>query len=68
MTIGSLIVSIALLAVAALHLVRGAATYTRRWRTLTPQEPFATLDRLYFGPLSLLLGAGFVLLTTGYMA
>ncbi|HCL63757.1 MAG TPA: DUF3995 domain-containing protein [Rhizobium sp.] len=53
---------------ALVFLARGAATYTGRWRTLTPQEPFATLDRRYFGPLSLLLGAGFVLLTTGYAA
>lgn len=52
---------------ALVFLARGAAAYTRRWRAWTPQEPFATLDRLYFGPLCLLLGAGFVLLTTGYM-
>ncbi len=68
MTILSVIVSIALLAVADRHLARGAATYTRLWRTLIPQEPFATLDRRSIGPLSLLFGAGFVLLTTGYIA
>jgi len=53
---------------ALVFLARGAAAYTRQWRAWTPQEPFATLDRLYFGPLCLLLGAGFVFLTTGYMA
>ncbi len=39
----------------AVFAARGVATYTRAWRALTPVEPFATLDRRYYGPLCLLL-------------
>jgi hypothetical protein len=41
---------------------RGALAYLRVWRQMTPQEPFARLDRQYYGPLCLLLGLGFLLL------
>jgi hypothetical protein len=33
--------------------LRGLAAFTPQWRKLTPVEPFATLDRRYFGPLCL---------------
>ena len=39
--------------------VRGIAGYTAAWRRLTPVQPFARLDRLFYSPLCLLLGAGF---------
>ncbi len=42
---------------AAIFVGRGAVTYTAFWRRLTPVEPFATLDRRYYGPLCLILGA-----------
>ncbi len=42
---------------AAVFVGRGAITYTAFWRKLTPVEPFATLDRRYYGPLCLILGA-----------
>jgi hypothetical protein len=37
---------------------RGIAGYTSAWRRLTPVEPFARLDRYYYSPLCLLIGAG----------
>ena len=46
-------------AVAAVVLVgRGLITYLPQWRLLTPQEPFATYDRRFYGPLAIGLGLG----------
>ena len=50
---------------ALVFLVRGALAYTSFWRRLTPQEPFATLDRTRYGPLCLAIGLGFVVLWLG---
>ncbi len=52
-----------LLAIAAVFLLRGIAAYLPAWRKLVPEEPFATLDQRYYGPLCLLLGASFLLFT-----
>lgn len=41
---------------------RGIAGYTAAWRRHTPMQPFARLDRLYYSPLCLLIGAGFLTL------
>ena len=41
-------------------LARGVAPYTSVWRRLTPEQPFATLDRLAYGPLCLALAAGYL--------
>ena len=49
-------------ALAALFLTRGVLGYTVGWRARHPVEPFATLDRRNYSPLSLIVGAGFVLL------
>ena len=38
---------------------RGAAAYAPFWRKITPMEPFATLDRKFYGPLCLAIGLGF---------
>ena len=38
--------------------LRGVAAYMPQWRRLTPEQPFATFDRRYFGPLCLFLCAG----------
>lgn len=48
---------------ALVFLGRGIAGYTRRWRALTPEEPFASLDRKIYAPLCLFIGVGFALLT-----
>ena len=41
---------------------RGVAGFTAAWRRHTPMQPFARLDRLYYSPLCLLIGAGFLTL------
>jgi len=47
---------------AAIFLARGAVGYTSGWRAQFSEEPFATLDRRNYSPLSLFIGAGFLLL------
>ncbi|WP_165352892.1 DUF3995 domain-containing protein [Loktanella sp. IMCC34160] len=47
---------------AAVFGARGVLAYTRWWRWLTPQEPFASNDRRYYGPMCLLLSAGYLVL------
>ena len=42
--------------------VRGALAWIPFWRRMTPVEPVATLDRHVFGPLSLLLGVGILVI------
>jgi hypothetical protein len=54
------------IALSLVFLARGVATYTPAWRKLTPERPFARLDTRIYGPLCLLLGAGFALLTKGF--
>ena len=49
----------AALAITLVFLGRGIAGYTSAWRRLTPLQPFARLDRLYYSPLCLIIGAGF---------
>jgi hypothetical protein len=52
--------------IAALFLGRGIAGTTQAWRRRFPEQPFAALDRRYYSPLCLALGAGFLaLLLTG---
>lgn len=53
---------------AFVFLARGVAAYLPAWRARVPQQPFARLDRRYYGPLCLVIGAGFILLATGYTA
>lgn len=52
--------SMAVGVIGAVFIARGAATYAAFWRNLTPIEPFATLDRRYYGPLCLAIGLGFM--------
>ena len=33
------------------------------WRRLTPEQPFADRDRLYYSPFCVLIGAGFLALS-----
>jgi hypothetical protein len=55
--------AIAGLAVAILFLGRGIIGFTPSWRRRTPEEPFATLDRHYYSPMCLLVGAGYLALS-----
>lgn len=41
---------------------RGFAGYLPAWRRLTPEQPFARLDRMLYAPLCLALGLGITLL------
>lgn len=56
--------SVILLGAALVFLARGFASFTKRWRRLAPQEPFATLDRTRYGPLCIGLGVGLAILGT----
>jgi len=49
----------ALLAAAAIFILRGLAAYVPAARRLSPEEPFATLDRRFYAPLCLILGIAF---------
>jgi len=42
---------------------RGAAAYVPAWRQRFSQQPFAAMDRTYYGPLCLLLALAFAGLT-----
>ncbi len=46
---------------AAVFVLRGLIAYTKKWRRMTPEEPFATYDRRYYAPLCLALGAGLII-------
>ena len=55
-----------LLGLAALVLIlRGLLSWVPLWRRMAPREPFATLDRYAYGPLSLLLGLGLIRVIIG---
>lgn len=47
---------------AALFIARGVAGYTAPWARLFPEEPFRTLDRKNYAPMSFVVGLGFLLL------
>lgn len=50
------------LMIGLVFLGRGVAGFTPWWRRLAPEQPFARLDRLFYSPLCLLIGLGFVIL------
>lgn len=54
-------------ALALVFLGRGGAAYLPAWRRLTPEEPFASNDRRFFGPLCLALGCGFLLILGAWL-
>lgn len=47
---------------AVVFIGRGVLGYTPAWRARFPTEPFATLDRKNYSPLSFWIGAGFLIL------
>jgi Protein of unknown function (DUF3995) len=47
---------------AAVFLLRGAAGYSTAMKQRHGAEPFATYNRLYYSPLCLAIGAGFLIL------
>lgn len=50
------------LVLAAIFIGRGAVGYTAGWRARFSLEPFASNDRRVYSPLSLIVGAGFLIL------
>ncbi len=52
----------ALSAVAAVFTLRGVLAYTPQWRERTPEQPFASLDRRFYGPLCLIIGGALTLI------
>ncbi len=54
--------TIGMIGLAAVFLVRGAAGVSPLMRRVCPEEPFATLNRWFYSPLCLLIGAGFAYL------
>lgn len=52
------------LMIALIFLGRGIAGFTPAWRRLTPEMPFARLDRQFYSPLCLAIGFGFAFLAT----
>lgn len=59
----SLILTLGGVLLAGVFLFRGALAYTKWWRSITPEEPFATFDVKVYGPLCLFIGVGFSWLT-----
>ena len=53
-------VTLAGAAIGLVFLARGIATYTAPWRRGRGLEPFATRDRLFYGPSAIALGVGFL--------
>jgi hypothetical protein len=53
------------LVLALVFLGRGVAGYTPGWRRGHSAEPFASLDRSYYSPLCLVIGAAFAYLLIG---
>jgi hypothetical protein len=61
------LVTLAGVAVTMVFAGRGIAAYVPAWRQRFAQEPFATMDRTWYGPLCLLLAIGFFVMTIGRM-
>jgi len=55
-------------ALALVFVGRGIAGFTRAWRAMVPEEPFATFDRKLYSPLCLAIGVGFVTLVIWRLA
>ncbi|MBR7552201.1 DUF3995 domain-containing protein, partial [Mycobacterium tuberculosis] len=51
-----------MLALTVIFLARGGLSFTAFFRNRQAEEPFLTLDRRYYGPLCLAIGAGFAVL------
>jgi len=49
----------------AVFLLRGLIAYTKFWRMMTPEQPFAANDRKYYAPLCLVIAAGQLIVLLG---
>jgi len=50
---------------AIVFLLRGILTWLPMWRRMTPQQPFAKLDQMIYGPTCSLLGIGIAIVLWG---
>ena len=57
--------SVILWGAAVVFLGRGLIAFMKFWRGMAPVEPFATNDRRFYGPLSLSLAVGLLLVIWG---
>lgn len=55
------LVGLGMVALTIIFVGRGAISFTGYFKKTKAEEPFVTLDRKYYGPLCLLIGAGFLL-------
>ncbi|MEL6838965.1 MAG: DUF3995 domain-containing protein [Pseudomonadota bacterium] len=44
---------------------RGIIAYTKFWRRMTPEQPFATYDRKFYAPLCLAIAGGLLTILLG---
>ena len=49
--------------IGAVFVLRGVMGFTPWWRSLTPEQPFARLDRKYYSPFCLFVGISLFVLT-----
>lgn len=49
----------------AVFVLRGGIAYTRFWRQITPEEPFASYDSKFYAPLCLAIAAGLLIILLG---
>ncbi|HTJ56839.1 MAG TPA: DUF3995 domain-containing protein [Devosiaceae bacterium] len=61
-TSGGLWLTLLALLAAVVFIARGALGYTAGWAARRPVEPFRTLDRKNYSPLSLAIGVGLLVL------
>lgn len=62
---GVKIYALGLAALAVVFLLRGFAAYVPAWRRMWPEQPFASYDQRYYGPLCFALGLLFLNLLRG---
>ncbi len=58
----SILLSLGMFVVTSVFLLRGLFSYTPMARNMGFEEPFNTLDKKYYAPLCLVIGAGFTFL------
>jgi hypothetical protein len=52
-------------ALAAVFLMRGACAYLSFWTSITPEQPYRRNDRLFYGPMCLIIGVYFIIISGG---
>jgi len=58
-------VMVVLMIIVAVFFIRALASFSARWRSHFPAQPFATNDRRFYGPLCFTLSAGYAAMMGG---